>query len=111
MSWAHRSRVLQTAYLVTQDDASIGPEPGTTYTVRVYGETGTLRHTEMGLTGTSWTYPLEDEIAASGLGRPNEKMTVKVESVRDGHPNWQVQHIDIPECRGYGMFYGATYGE
>jgi hypothetical protein len=103
--------VLQTAYLVAQDEASIGPEPGTTYTVRVYGEAGTLKHTETGLTGTSWTYPLATEIAESGLGRPNERLTVKVEAVRDGHTSWQAQHIDIPECRGYGMFYGATYGE
>jgi len=111
VSWAHRSRVLQTAYLVTQDESDIGPEPGTTYTVRVYGENGTLRHTEPGLTGTSWTYPMALEIAESGLNRPNEKLTVKVEAVRDGYTSWQAQQIDIPECRGYGMFYGATYGE
>ncbi|MCT9070797.1 hypothetical protein N6G06_05395 [Cupriavidus gilardii] len=27
------------------------------------------------------------------------------------YTSWQAQQIDIPECRGYGMFYGATYGE
>lgn len=111
VSWAHRSRVLQTAYLVTQGEANIGPEPGTTYTVRIYGEAGTLKHTETGLTGTSWTYPMATEIAESGLNRPNEKLTVKVEAIRDGHTSWQAQQIDIPECRGYGMFYGAGYGE
>ncbi|CAJ0895023.1 hypothetical protein R76727_04583 [Ralstonia mannitolilytica] len=111
VSWAHRSRVLQTAYLVTQGEANIGPETGTTYTVRIYGEAGTLKHTETGLTGTSWTYPMATEIADSGLNRPNEKLTVKVETVRDGHSSWQAQQIDIPECRGYGMFYGASYGE
>lgn len=111
ISWTHRSRVLQTAYLVTQSEGNIGPEPGTTYTVRIYGEAGTLKHTETGLTGTSWTYPIATEIAESGLNRPNEKLTVKVEAVRDGYTSWQAQQIDIPECRGYGMFYGATYGE
>lgn len=111
VSWAHRSRVLQTAYLVTQDESNIGPEPGTTYTIRIYGEAGTLRHTEVGLAGTNWTYPIATEIAESGLNRPNEKLTVKVEAVRDGYTSWQAQQIDIPECRGYGMFYGTTYGE
>lgn len=111
VSWAHRSRVLQTAYLVTQGEANIGPEPGTTYTVRIYGEAGTLKHTETGLTGTSWTYPMATEISESGLNRPNEKLTVKVEAIRDGYTSWQAQQIDIPECRGYGMFYGASYGE
>lgn len=111
VSWAHRSRVLQTAYLVTQGEANIGPEPGTAYTVRIYGEVGTLKHTETGLTGTSWTYPIATEITESGLNRPNEKLTVKVEAIRDGHTSWQAQQIDIPECRGYGMFYGASYGE
>lgn len=111
VSWAHRSRVLQTSYLVAQGEANIGPEPGTTYTVRIYGEAGTLKHTETGLTGTSWTYPMATEIAESGLNRPHEKLTVKVEAVRDGHASWQTQQIDIPECRGYGMFFGASYGE
>ncbi|OVZ59173.1 hypothetical protein CDO44_13490 [Pigmentiphaga sp. NML080357] len=111
VSWAHRSRVLQTSYLVTQGETNIGPEPGTTYTVRIYGEAGTLKHVETGVTGTNWTYPMATEVAESGLNRPNEKLTVKVEAVRDGYTSWQAQQIDIPECRGYGMFYGATYGE
>jgi Putative phage tail protein len=111
VSWAHRSRLLQTAYLVTQSESSIGPETGTTYTVRIYGEAGSLRHTESGLTGTSWTYPIATEVSESGLGRSNESLLIKLEAVRDGHTSWQAQQISIPECRGYGMFYGATYGE
>ena len=102
---------MQTVYLVTQGESSIGPEPGTTYTVRIYGEAGTLKHTETGITATSWTYPISTEIVESGVNRPNEKLTVKVEAVRDGYTSWQSQEIEIPECRGYGMFYGATYGE
>ena len=111
VTWAHRNRLMQTVYLVTQGESSIGPEPGTTYTVRIYGEAGTLKHTETGITGTGWTYPISTEIAESGVNRPNEKLTVKIEAVRDGYTSWQSQEIEIPECRGYGMFYGATYGE
>ena len=53
-SWAHRSRLQQTVHLVTQSETSIGPEAGTTYTVRVYGETGALIRTESGIAGTDW---------------------------------------------------------
>lgn len=67
VSWAHRDRLSQTAYLVTQDEASIGPEAGTTYELKIYGESDTLIHTEA-LAGTSYTYPEATEAAESGLG-------------------------------------------
>jgi len=35
ITWAHRSRPQQTAYLVQQHEVSIGPEYGTTYTVTI----------------------------------------------------------------------------
>jgi hypothetical protein len=55
-------------------------EPGTEYDVLVYGELGTLIHTETGLTGTSWTYPAADEIAESGIGRPNTPLRVVIKT-------------------------------
>lgn len=111
VTWAHRNRLQQTVYLVAQSEANIGPEPGTTYTLRIQGEAGAPVHVEAGLTSTSWTYPITTEIAESGLGRPNERLTVIIEAMREGLASWQAQRIDIPECRGYGMFYGASYGE
>lgn len=72
VSWAHRDRLLQTAYLVTQGEASIGPEAGTTYTLSIYGETDTLLRTESGLSGTSYLYTAANEIADSG-GTPVEE--------------------------------------
>ena len=54
------------------------PEPGTEYDVLVYGELGTLIHTEAGLTGAVWTYLEADEIAESGLGRLNNHLRVKI---------------------------------
>lgn len=32
-------------------------------------------------------------------------------AIDPAYTSWQAQHIDIPECRGYGMFYGAYYGQ
>ena len=64
ISWKHRDRTAQTT-IIPQNTASIGPEAGTTYTLRLYGEDDTLLRTETGLTGTSYTWTAE--AADSGL--------------------------------------------
>ena len=66
IDWAYRDRLLQTAGLTSWTSGNIGPEPGTTYTLRLYGETDTLLRTEAGLTGTGYTWSAEE--ADSGLG-------------------------------------------
>ena len=45
IAWAHRDRIQQTAYLVQQDEGDNGPEPGVTYTVRIFDRNGALVHT------------------------------------------------------------------
>jgi hypothetical protein len=55
LTWAHRDRMQQTVYLVTQSEGNIGPEAGTTYTVRVYNENNGLQKTVTGLSTTAWT--------------------------------------------------------
>ena len=61
LSWAHRDRLSQTAYIVEQAESSIGPEEGTTYTLRLYGENNTLGRTETGLSGTTYNYASTNE--------------------------------------------------
>lgn len=61
VTWAHRDRLAQTAYLVEQDEASIGPEASTTYTLRIYGEEDDLGRTISGLTGTYYDYAMVTE--------------------------------------------------
>ena len=68
VSWAHRDRLAQTAYLVEQSEASIGPEAGVTYDLRIYDESDALIHTES-LAGTSYT--LDDVLEADGTEDPN----------------------------------------
>lgn len=53
----------QTVYLVTQTESNIGPEAGTTYTVRVYNENNGLQKTVTGFSTTAWTYLTTDEAA------------------------------------------------
>lgn len=55
VSWAHRDRLAQTAYLVEQGEASIGPEAGVTYDLRIHDESDGLIYTES-LSGTSYTF-------------------------------------------------------
>lgn len=109
LTWAHRDRMQQTVYLVTQAEGNIGPEAGVTYTVRVYNENNSLQKTVTGLTTTAWTYLTTDEATDSGLGRINGKFKVEIESVRAGYTSWQKQTRSVDRA-GYGLNYGKYYG-
>jgi hypothetical protein len=52
VAWAHRDRLQQTATIIDQGAGSIGPEAGTTYSVRAY-ENSTLIDSATGISGTS----------------------------------------------------------
>lgn len=109
LTWAHRDRMQQTVYLVTQSEGNIGPEAGVTYTVRFYNENNSLQKTLTGLTTTTWTYLTADEATDSGLGRINGKFRVEIEAVRAGYTSWQKQTRSV-ERAGYGLNYGKYYG-
>lgn len=82
VAWAHRDRKAQADQLVDQTVASIGPEPGTTYTVRWILDSIEV-HAETGIVGTASSYfP-----TAAGTLR------IEVQSQRDGLDSLQVyQH-------------------
>lgn len=92
-TWAHRDRTLQTAYLVEQTEASIGPEAGTTYTWRLYNAQsgGTLIRTYSGITGTSQAYT-EAQAAIDNGGAKPANIRIEIESVRDGYTSMQ-KHV------------------
>lgn len=108
VTWVHRDRTAQSG-AVKQSDGSIGPEAGVTYTLRIYGELGTLVHTEAGMTGTSYTYPNGTEISESGLGRINDHFRIELEAVRAGFASHQFQEREFDRA-GYGLNYGQYYG-
>ena len=70
--------------LNSQDEGDIGPEVGTTYTLRIYGESDTLLREESGLTGTSYTYLTADEETDTGFDPPrlNTSLRIELESRR-----------------------------
>src|SRR5690606_35572075 len=80
IEWKHRDRVLQADQLVDDTLASVGPEPGTTYTLRAYLN-DVLVDEQSGLAGTSVVW----EPAGAGAAR------VELFAVRDGLESWQSQ--------------------
>lgn len=79
-AWVWRDRLLQADQLVDNEAASIGPEAGTTATVRWYVD-GVLVQTDTAVTTTSQTYtPTEGGV-----------LRVEIEAVRDGLASWQAQ--------------------
>lgn len=95
ITWAHRDRITQQDQLVDHLEASIGPEAGTTYEIRVYRADSTLLRTVTGLTGTSWNYPVAEAVAdfsAAGSAYPGY---ITLRSMRDGLASFQDYRIDF----------------
>lgn len=109
-TWAHRDRITQTASLIATTVGNIGPEAGVTYTLRLYDDLGVLFKTVSGISGTSYTYNNETELAENGEIFPALK--VEVASVRDGLESFQaLTHTFNRINGGYGILYGQTYGQ
>ena len=90
LSWHHRDRVLQADQLVDASMGSVGPEPGTTYTVRFHLN-GVLVETVSGIEGgvfENYSYP------GDGL------MRVEVTAVRNGLQSWQAASSPTFNYRG-----------
>ncbi len=82
VTWAHRDRLQQTAYVVEQSEGDIGPEAGTTYNVYAYDvTTDMLLDSDTGLTGTSWSPTVPDAFP----------LRIEIETERDGITSWQAQ--------------------
>ncbi|OJU95079.1 MAG: hypothetical protein BGO19_02320, partial [Acinetobacter sp. 38-8] len=106
ISWNERNRLIQDSNLLAQDEASLSPEENTTYVIKIYDQNNVLCRTLTGLTGTSYTYPLDDELA--DCGGIQTHIRVELFSVRDGVQSWQShEHRFEREYEGYGFGLGA----
>jgi hypothetical protein len=95
LTWSHRDRTLQLAYLVDQTEGNIGPESSVTYTVRIYNSAGNvLKHTESALAGTSWTYTQAARIADFGGAGPHS-VRIELEAVRSGVVSHQFHSVSL----------------
>jgi hypothetical protein len=96
LSWVHRDRVLQADQLIGHDDASVGPEPGVTYTLRIYDPiSDTVVREEVGINGDSFTYQRAQ--ATHDQRNPTEVLTpyYTLTSVRDGIESFQEYRGDF----------------
>jgi hypothetical protein len=83
LTWAHRDRLSQTAYIVEQDESSIGPEAGVTYSLEVDDEAFDVLHSETGITDDTATVPMAALISA-------QIVRFRLWSVRGGVASWQM---------------------
>ncbi len=103
-SWSHRDRLQQTAGLIDHSFGDIGPEPGSTYTVRIH-DGATLKGTYSAIAGTVWTYPEADQIAHGALQSPRITLGTEVAGLESLY-----QHDFTIERHGLGMRLGAELG-
>lgn len=88
LTWAHRDRLSQTAYIVDQDEASIGPEASVTYSLEVADEALAVLHSATGITAATATVPASSLVP--GLLR------FRLWAVRGGLTSWQThEHFAI----------------
>lgn len=105
VTWAHRDRLLQADQLVDQLAASVGPEAGTTYTVRVVRPDLTVARTVTGVSGTTWTYTESDALTDAQL----QDFALELYSVRAALDSWQ-RHAITVERHGLGFRLGEELG-
>lgn len=108
VSWAHRDRTQQFD-LVTQAAASIGPEAGTTYIVRVRDAQGTLVRTYASVPGSSQAWTVADALADIASAIDADRITIEVRSSRAGVDSLQMQSVSVDRA-GYGLRWGQYWG-
>jgi hypothetical protein len=86
LDWNHRDRTQQVdeALLLAGSAANIGPETDVTYTIKLYGELGTLLRTVTGHTSDTYTWTTESADSGLIFGRLNLAGRVVIETYRDG---------------------------
>lgn len=104
VSWRHRDRLQQTATIIgTEVDSDIGPEAGTTYTVELRTQGGSLVSSATGLAGTTHTFTL------ASMGANYGRLRVLLWSTRDSLDSFQTHDYEFTRA-GYGAGYGYAYG-
>jgi len=87
VSWQHRNRLASWNY--ANSGVTGVQEAGVTYTVKIYGDGGTLKHTETGITSDIFIYSTTTEMAENG-GILNSSLRVQVFAVRGTDQSWQM---------------------
>jgi hypothetical protein len=84
--WEETNRTTE-GTVVLQTDPGVDPEDLIEYRVKVFGETGTLIHTESGLTSPTFTYTNAQELIDAGAIQ--DQLLFLIDAIRDGVENFQ----------------------
>lgn len=91
-TWAHRNRAVQWDALVSHTEASVTPEVGTTYTIKIRRQDNdAILRTVSGLTTNAWDYTqamFTSDVAGIGLTEP-VSVFAEIFSVRDSYESLQ----------------------
>lgn len=86
LDWEETNRTTEGA-VVLQTDPGVDPEDLIEYRVKIFGETGTLIHTETGLTDPTFEYTNAQEIIDAGAIQ--DQLLFFIDAIRDGVENFQ----------------------
>lgn len=86
LDWKSTNRLSEGTVVLQTADA-VDPEDLTEYRVKVFGETGTLIHTETGLTDPTFEYTNAQEIIDAGAIQ--DQLLFFIDAIRDGVENFQ----------------------
>lgn len=98
ISWTHRDRPLQADRIIDHMQGSIGPEPGTTYRIKVIDAQGNLVREITDITGTSYAYSYESAAVDFDVAdAPAEPVigSLELHAYRDNFYSWQYYRIPI----------------
>lgn len=115
LTWVHRDRVLQMDALIDHMADSIGPEPGTTYRLKVFNDQGVLKRT-VDVNDTTVKYTLGQAISDLGIPAGQSAAGVlRLYSVRDGLESFQGYSINFNAttagtATGWGNRWGIAWG-
>jgi len=108
ITWGTRNRVTQSDQLIDHFDASVAPEDGTTYNIRIYpyDDPDTAVRTVTGIAATTWTY---DATMQTADNAPSI-VYIELESERDGIVSWQHYRFQVFLNTGWGYGWGFNWG-
>lgn len=112
LSWTHRDRITQADVLVDHQAASIGPEVGTTYGLRLRNASDVVVGAPIDIDGTSTTYGLFTAMAALGVTEVDDSVNATIElfSKRGTFESWQSYRIPVKIIPGALTGWGADWG-
>ena len=114
ITWEHRNRIYQSEVFehpIDQALTGITLEAGTTYTINIYKNliSPVLCRSVTGLTGTSYTYPIDEELA--DCGGTVTYLSLEIFCSRDGLNSLQKHRFTFERIyAGWGFDWGNNWG-